>query len=49
VAQRRLLVVEDAELEVRALGAKLVKNGREMGKLRTGNSLSHGNAPTQEA
>ena len=33
VANRRLLVVEHAELEVRAFGAKLVENGGEVGKL----------------
>ena len=33
VANRRLLVVEHAQLEVRALGAQFVEHGGQMGKL----------------
>ncbi len=34
VADRRLLIVEDAQLEMGALGAQVVECGREIGKLR---------------
>jgi len=45
VANRCLLVVEDAELEVRALGSQVFKRGGEMGKLWALDELSHVDAP----
>ncbi len=48
VAHRRLLVIEDAQLEMRALGAQLIKNGRQVGKLGTHSSLCHGNHLNQK-
>ena len=42
VANRRLLVVEHAELEVGALGAKVVEDLGQMGKLGARSSFCHG-------
>ena len=49
VANRRLLVVEHAEIEVRALGAQLVKNGGQVCKLGAGCGFCHGGAPTHKS
>ena len=45
VADGRLLVVENAEAEMRAFGAQVVERGSQVGKLRTRSCLSHGDAP----
>ena len=42
VAYRRLLVVQDAQLEVRPFGPQLVKNGSQVGKLGAWSGLGHG-------
>ena len=42
VAHRRLLVVEDAQLEVGSLGAQFVERCGQMGKLGAGRGLDHG-------
>ena len=49
VADRGLLVVENAQLEVRALGAKFVEHGGEMGKLGAGHVSVMAKSPTQKA
>jgi len=42
VANRRLLVVEDAQFEVGSLGAQFVERGGQVGKLGAGRGLAHG-------
>ena len=42
VAHRRLLIVENAQFEVRSLRAQIVERGGQMGKLGASGSLSHG-------
>ena len=49
VAHRGLLVVEDAELEVGALGAQFVEHGGQMGKLGARSGLCHGDSPQTES
>ncbi len=49
VAHRGLLVVEDAELEVGAFGAKFVESCGEMGELGARGSLIHGDAPQRRS
>ncbi len=49
VADRRLLVIEHAEIEVRTLSAQLVEHGSEMSELGAWRSFCHSNAPTQKA
>ena len=53
VADRRLLVVEDAQLEVGALGAQFVERGGQMGKLGAGklgawSGLGHGDVTSKK-
>ena len=45
VADGGLLVVENAQLEMRALGAQFVHGGGQVGKLRAGSGLGHGGKP----
>jgi hypothetical protein len=45
VAHRRLLVVENAQPEVRSPGAKIVENGCEMSELGANGGLGHGGIP----
>ena len=45
VAHRRLLIVEDAQFEVGALGAQFVERGGQVGKLGAGSGVVHRYAP----
>ena len=49
MAHGRLLVVEHAQPEVRAFGAEIVENSRQMGELGAGRGLGHGNQPQTES
>ena len=42
VAYRRLLVIENAELEMRPVRAQFIQHGSQVGKLRARSSLCHG-------
>src|SRR5208282_54607 len=48
VADRGLLVIEDAQLEVCAFGAQVVECGGEVSELWARGSLRHGVAPQRE-
>ena len=49
VAHRRLLIVEHAQIEVRALGAQLVEHGSQMCKLGAWRSFCHGECTYAES
>jgi hypothetical protein len=49
VAHRRLLVVQNAQVEVRALGAQFVQRGGQVGKLGAGSGLGHGDSPQRKS
>jgi hypothetical protein len=49
MANGRLLIVEHAQPEVRALGAEIIEHGGEMGKLGAGRGLGHRNQPQTES
>ena len=49
MADRGLLVVENAKLEVGALGAEVIEDLGQMGKLRASRCLGHRNAPQSKS
>jgi hypothetical protein len=48
VAHGRLLIIEDAQLEVGSPGAQVIKNVGQIGKLGTSSGLRHSKSPQPE-
>ena len=49
VAHRRLLVIQNAQLEMGPLGPQFIEYGSQVGKLGARSSLSHGDSPQPES